>query len=70
MEKLKKCIYAIVLTLFLITGLPTTYAKNIEFDNDGFPEFDVYKKGEFLPKNRLTGYFPYAIFIKYAAQRG
>ncbi|MDY2589141.1 MAG: hypothetical protein SOW32_03030 [Agathobacter sp.] len=32
MEKLKKCIYAIVLTLFLITGLPTTYAKNIEFD--------------------------------------
>ena len=26
------------------------YAENIEFDNDGFPEFDVYKNGEFFIK--------------------
>ena len=29
-------------------------AKNIEFDNDGFPEFDVYKKGEFFEKIKLS----------------
>lgn len=30
------------------------YADNIEFDNDGFPEFDVYKNGEFLSKIKLS----------------
>ena len=29
-------------------------AKDIEFDNDGFPEFDVYKKGEFFEKIKLS----------------
>lgn len=30
------------------------YADNIIFDNDGFPEFDVYKNGEFLSKIKLS----------------
>ena len=30
------------------------YADNISFDNDGFPEFDVYKKGEFFEKIKLS----------------
>ena len=30
------------------------YAENIEFDNDGFPEFDVYKNGKFFTKIKLS----------------
>ena len=30
------------------------YAENIEFDNDGFPEFDVYKNGKFFSKIKLS----------------
>ena len=30
------------------------YAENIEFDNDGFPEFDVYKNREFFCKIKLS----------------
>ena len=30
------------------------YAKNIEYDNDGFPEFDVYKNNKFFTKIKLS----------------
>ena len=30
------------------------YAENIKFDNDGFPEFDVYKNGELFSKIKLS----------------
>lgn len=30
------------------------YAKNIQYDNDGFPEFDVYKNNEFFAKIKLS----------------
>lgn len=30
------------------------YAENIEFDNDAFPSFDVYKNGEFFEKIKLS----------------
>ena len=30
------------------------YADNIKFDNDGFPEFDVYKNSEFFTKIKLS----------------
>ena len=30
------------------------YAKNIQFDNDGFPEFDVYKNKELFVKIKLS----------------
>ncbi len=30
------------------------YAENIELDNDAFPEFDVYKNGEFFSKIKLS----------------
>lgn len=30
------------------------YVENIKFDNDGFPEFDVYKNNEFFTKIKLS----------------
>ena len=52
--ELLKYTNANVLTYGISNQNVNFYAENIKFDNDGFPEFDVYKNGEYYEKFKLS----------------